>query len=252
MFEITDYFLRAGRLARAPGMRRYIVLPLTFNIVLFGTLFWLAGSWLAGWIATLGAGWELSGWLAFVNGVIDAGLWILQAMAWLALLMLFASTFTIAVQLIAAPFMGLLAEQVDRRVASSPLPEESIGAMILRTFRRELRKTWDWLWRTALVGLLVLILSLIPLLNLLAPVVWFGWTGWLLGLQYLDYGADTRQVPFLTMKARARQHRGLILAFGAVVLVATMVPLVNLLVMPIAVITGVLIWQKVGAQGTSG
>lgn len=249
MLEITDYFLRAGRLAREPGMRRYIVPPLAFNVLLFGALFWLAGSWLAGWIATLGAGWELSGWLAFLNGAIDAGLWLLQAMAWVALLMLFASTFTIAVQLIAAPFMGLLAEQVDRRVASTPLPAESLGAMLLRTFRREIRKTWDWLWRTAVIGVLVLLLWLIPVVNVLAPVIWFAWSGWLLGLQYLDYGADTRQVPFLTMKAKARRHRALVLAFGAIVLAATMVPLLNLLVMPLAVITGVLIWQKVSSSG---
>ena len=244
MFDAIGYFLSALRLAREPGMRRWVILPLTFNIILFGSLYWLAGSTLSGWIAAVTAGWQIEGFFAFLNGVIHAGLWLLQLLAWLVLLMLFASTFTIAVQLIAAPFMGLLAEQVDRRVSATALAEESLAAMILRTFRREIRKTWDWLWRTLLVGALVLVLWLIPVINILAPVIWFLWSGWLLGLQYVDYGADTRQVPFLTMKAAAHRERLLVLGFGCIVLAVTMVPLVNLVIMPVAVIAGVMIWQK--------
>lgn len=244
MFDAIGYFLSALRLARQPGMRRWVILPLAFNIVLFTGLYWLAGSSLAGWVAAVSAGWQLEGSLAFLNGVITASIWLLQLLVWLALLMLFASTFTIAVQLIAAPFMGLLAEQVDREVSGSALPPESIAAMILRTFRREARKTWDWLWRTLLVGLLVLVLLFIPVINIVAPVIWFLWSGWLLGLQYVDYGADTRQVPFLSMKAAARRQRMLVLGFGCIVLAVTMVPLVNLVIMPVAVIAGVMIWHQ--------
>jgi CysZ protein len=244
VIDAIGYFLRAGRMAREPGLRCWVLLPLAFNVLLFGTLYWLAGSWLTGWLGALGAGWQLEGGLAFLNSAIAAARWLLQALAWLALLMLLASSFTIAVQLIAAPFMGLLAEQIDRRVATSPLPDESLPAMVRRTFRRELRKTWDWLWRTLLVGLLVLMLWLIPVINLAAPLIWFLWSGWLLGLQYIDYGADTRQVPFLTMKAAARREPWLVLGFGALVLAITLVPLSNLVVMPVAVIAGVLIWHE--------
>lgn len=244
VFDAIAYFLSALRLAKKPGMRRWVILPLTFNILLFGVLYWFAGSALGGWIAALGTGWQLEGSFAFLNGAISAGLWLLQALAWLGLLMLFASTFTIAVQLIAAPFMGLLAEQVDRQVSTTELPQESISAMILRTFRREIHKTWDWLWRTVLVALLVLVLWLIPVINIAAPVVWFLWSGWLLGLQYIDYGADTRQVPLRSMKAAASRRPLLVLSFGCVVLGVTMVPLVNLVIMPVAVIAGVMIWQQ--------
>jgi uncharacterized protein involved in cysteine biosynthesis len=140
-------------------MRRWVILPLVFNIVLFASLYRLAGSALSGWIAAATAG----------------GPWLLQLL--------------------------------------------------------------DWLWRTLLVGGLILILWLIP-------VIWFLWSGGLLGLQYVDYGADTRQVPFLSMKAAAHRERLLALGFGCIVLAVTMVPLVNLVIMPVAVIAGVLIWQK--------
>lgn len=244
MIDAVGYFLNAWKMARAPGMRRWVILPLLFNIALFALLYWLIGSWVSGWIAAFGANVEPSGGLAFMNGVIAAGIWILQALAWLTLLMFFASTFTITVQLVAAPFMGLLAEQVDRRISATLLPEETLIATIRRTFRRELRKTWDWLWRTLLVAILVVVLMVIPGVNLLAPFVWFLWSGWLLGLQYVDYGADTRQVPFLSMKAAARRSWWLVLSFGCLVLALTMVPLVNLTIMPIAVIAGVMIWHR--------
>src|SRR5690554_7516571 len=102
--------------------------------------------------------------------------------------------------------MGLLAEQVDRQVSTTELPQESISAMILRTFRREIHKTWDWLWRTVLVALLVLVLWLIPVINIAVPVVWFLWSGWILGLIYFDYGAEFRQVPLRSMKAAASRR----------------------------------------------
>ena len=244
MFDSIGYFLRAFRLSREPGLRRWVFLPLAFNIVLFIGLYWLLGGWLSGWVDSIGSGWQPEGSFAFLGSLVEALRWLLQVLAWLVLLMAMASTFTIAVQLIAAPFMGFLAEQADRRISALPLPQESLVNLTKRTLRRELVKTWDWLWRTLLVALLVLILWLIPVINVLAPLVWFLWSGWLLGLQYLDYGADTRQVSFENMKARARQHRWLVGSFGCLTLTLTMVPMINLLVMPVAVIAGTLIWLE--------
>ena len=97
MFDAIGYFLSALRLIRQPGMRRWVILPLTFNILLFIVLYGLAGSALAGWVAAASAGWQLEGSLAFLNAAITASIWLLQLLVWLALLMLFASTFTIAV-----------------------------------------------------------------------------------------------------------------------------------------------------------
>ena len=116
--------------------------------------------------------------------------------------------------------------------------------MLVRTFRRELRKTWDWLWRSALVLLVVAVVWFIPVVNVLASAIWFVWSGWLLGMQYIDYGADTRQIPFSQMKARLHKRRWLVMGFGCLVLALTMLPLVNLLIMPVAVIAGTLIWVE--------
>jgi len=172
-------------------------------------------------------------------------------LVWIVLLGLFASVFTLGVQLIAAPFMGFLAEKVDIRATGRPMPEESIPAMTVRVFKRELRKTWYWLWRAVLILFVVLVIYFIPVVNVLASTVWFLWSGWLLGMQYIDFAADNRQVPFTVMLERLKTKRWMVLTFGSVVLGLTMLPLVNLVIMPVAVIAGTLIWVNELADDTA-
>ena len=124
--------------------------------------------------------------------------------------------------------------------------------MILRTFKRELRKTWYWLWRAVLILFVVLVVYFIPVVNVFASAIWFLWSGWLLAMQYIDFGADNRQVPFEVMLERLKSKRWLVLTFGAVVMGLTMLPLVNLFIMPVAVIAGTLIWvEELAPQGNN-
>lgn len=247
MTQATDavqYLGRAWKMARQRPLLPWVAIPALFNLLLFGTLYYMAGSSLSTWVGAITEGWAFTGTWEFLNPALEFMVNAVVILLWLLLLVVFASTFTIAVQLIAAPFMGLLAEKVDRQVCATPLAGESLGHMLVRTFRRELRKTWDWLWRSLLVLILVVVLWVLPGINILASVLWFLWSGWLLGIQYIDYGADNRQIPFLQMKQRVRSRPWLVLSFGCVVLGLTMLPLVNLVVMPVAVIAGTLIWVE--------
>jgi len=242
-FYALTYLQRAFAMARRKPLLPWVLIPALFNLLLFGGLYYAAGSALSDWLSSLGAV-EFEGFWSFLNQVVGFLVSAAIVLVWILLFALLASVFTIAVQLVAAPFMGLLAEHVDRQRCALALPDESIVAMLARTFRRELRKTWDWLWRSVLVLLVVAIVWFIPVVNVLASVIWFLWSGWLLGVQYIDYGADTRQTSFSDMKVALRQRRWLVLGFGCAVLTLTMVPLVNLLVMPVAVIAGTLIWVE--------
>ncbi|MBQ25106.1 sulfate transporter CysZ [Alcanivorax sp.] len=247
MSQIADavaYLSRSLKLARTPELRRYVIIPLIFNILVFGGLYWLSGSWIAGWITAATADWALTGFWSFLNGALHFLVDAAVILVWILLLGLFASVFSIGVQLIAAPFMGFLAEKVDIQVTGHPMNDESIPAMIVRTFKRELRKTWYWLWRAVLILFVVGVVYFIPVINVFASAIWFLWSGWLLGMQYIDFGADNRQVPFEVMLERLKEKRWLVLTFGAIVMGLTMIPLVNLFIMPVAVIAGTLIWVE--------
>lgn len=238
------YLQRALALARQRQLLPWIAIPLTLNVLLFGALYYLLGSALIGLVASLTAGWELPENLSFLQSTLEAGIWVVMAIVWLALLILLASVFTMVAQLILAPFMGFLAEKVDLKFSHLPMPDESLLQMIKRTFRRELTKIWDWLWRSLLVGIVVLALLLIPGLNIVGSALWFLWSAWSLAIQYADYGADNRHYSYPELKRRVRQKPMLMLGFGVFVLCLTMLPLVNLVILPLAVIAGTLIWVE--------
>lgn len=242
--DISHFFERGTRLTLSKPIRPWVVIPLLFNIVLFGLLYWLAGHYINLWIDQLVASWHFDGLFSFMNELMPWLAGLLALLVWLLLLVVFASLFTIMVQLAASPFLGLLAEQVNRDTCSEPLPEESLAAMIRRTLVRELVKLNYWLWRALGVLLIVIIFYFVPGLNLLASVLWFTFCGWMLAMQYIDFGADCRLVSLTDMR-RAMQHkRWLVLGFGCIMLALTLLPLVNLVIMPVGVVTGTLIWNE--------
>ena len=96
MSQVADaisYLKRSVTLAKSRELRLYVVIPLIFNIVVFGGLYWASGSWIAGWIASATADWALTGSLSFLNEalhfLIDAAI----ILVWILLLALFASVF---------------------------------------------------------------------------------------------------------------------------------------------------------------
>jgi len=95
----------------------------------------------------------------------------------------------------------------------------------------ELRKT-AYLLRWMLP---LLLLSWIPGLNLIAPVLWFFLSSWTLALDYHDYPMGNHLLGFKEQREKLRQHRSLALGFGFATLIATMIPIVNFLVIPAAV-----------------
>lgn len=244
-------FLRQGfNVGRSRSVRVWLILPVLANSVLFS----LAWYWSAGWLTDLLQGWtgawQFSGFFEFVNPVIDFLRSVIKWLIWLLMLVLLASVFTTVVQLISAPFMGFLSAKVDELYAIEPLPEEGWWAMSKRVVWRELIKLYYWSWRALLVfvgtALLSFFLAAIPVVNLIGPGIWFLWASWMMGIQYMDYGADNRIIPFKQALGRFREHRWLVIGFGGVVLMFTMVPLVNLFIMPVAVIGGTLAWLYIG------
>ena len=63
-------------------------------------------------------------------------------------------------------------------------------------------------------------------------------------MQYLDVPADNNGRSFQEVLALMRQHRAAVMAFGAVVMALTSLPIVNLFIIPVAVCGGVVFWVK--------
>lgn len=229
-------YLSAGlKLVLSPGLRLFVLLPLTINLILFVALIGFAVRQFSGWLDSLMG--SLPGWLSF----LDFLLWPLFVVL---LLMMVFFTFTLLANIIAAPFNGFLAEKVEVVIRGEdtfpPFSWNELLAMVPRTLKRELRKLSYFLPRA--IGLLIL--SLIPGLNLIATPLWLLFGVWMMAVQYIDYPCDNNKVSWDDMLAWLRAKRWQSLGFGGITYVALLIPFVNILMMPAAVAGATLFWVR--------
>lgn len=231
-------YLKAGlKLILSPGLRLFVLLPLAVNLIVFVGLIAVSLQQFSGWVDMLMP--NLPNWLSFLQYI----LWPLFVV--LVLLMVFF-TFNVVANIIAAPFNGFLAEKVEivaRGEDTFPAFSWSeLGAMVPRTFSRELRKLSYFLPRS--IGLLIL--SFIPGLNILAAPLWLLFGVWMMAVQYIDYPADNNKMSWPDMLAWLRAKRWQSLGFGGITYLALLIPFVNILMMPAAVAGATLFWVREG------
>ena len=229
----ASYFLRGFDLISVKGLKRYVMIPLIINLLLFGGAFYylflqleVLFAWLDGY---------LPDYLSWLNAV----LWPL---AIVIVLVMFSFLFSSVANWIAAPFNGILSEKVECYLTRQPAPDGGFSDIIKdlpRTLSREWRKLVYYLPKA--IG--CLLLFLIPVLGqTVAPVLWFLLTAWMMSVQYCDYPYDNHKVPFERMKQQLQQDRGTALSFGTLVTLFSMIPIVNLVVMPVAICGATALW----------
>lgn len=234
-----QYLSEGLKLMMRPGLRLFVLLPLSINILLFVGLIGFAINQFSHWVDWLMP--TLPDWLSFLQFI----LWPLFVA--LVLLIVFF-TFTMIANIIAAPFNGFLAEKVEVVVrGTDDFPEFSWGelmAMVPRTIGRELRKLGYFLPR----AIALFILSLIPGLNLIAAPLWLIFGVWMMAVQYIDYPADNHKLGWNEMLAWLRSKRWTCMGFGGITYLALLIPVVNLVAMPAAVAGAVLFWVREGGE----
>ncbi|WP_455198992.1 sulfate transporter CysZ [Kaarinaea lacus] len=228
-------FIDGIRMIFKPGIRQYVAIPLLINILLFSAIIWFGINQFDSLLAWLMP--ELPEWLQFLEWLF----WLLFAIS--ALLILFFG-FTLLANLVGAPFNGLLAEAVEYQVTGQR-PETAGGwkkmvREIGPTMMDEIKKfiymvTWS---------IPFLVLFIIPVVNVIAPFTWLAFSAWMLTVEYADYPMGNHGMRSVEQKQLLGKKRFLTLGFGGAVTVATMIPILNFLVMPAAVAGATLMWVK--------
>ncbi len=229
------YFLQGLKLIFRPELRTYVAIPLLINMLLFAGLTWFGASQfevLMNWLMR-----DLPEWLQFLEWLF----WILFGMS--ALLILFF-TFTIIANLIGAPFNGLLAEAVEHHLTGQR-PENAGGwkkmlAELVPTLIDEIKKL---LYMVAW-SIPFLALFMVPVVNIIAPFTWLAFSAWMLTVEYVDYPMGNHGLRSDEQKKRIGEKRFLSMGFGGTVTIATMIPVLNFLVMPAAVAGATAMWVK--------
>lgn len=226
------YGLSGLRWLWRPGLRVFVFVPLILNTVVFAVGTW----WLFGFLgrAQQAIGDWLPDWLDWLA-------WLIWPLAAVAVLILVWSTFTMIANLLGSPFNGLLAERVQRSVKpDAAFPKLSLAGEILLAPVAELRKLGYFL----LLAVPAVLLALVPGINVLAPLAWAIYGCWLLAVEYCDYPLSNLGLRLSEERRLLRKRRWLALGFGAGVMTMTVVPGLNLVAMPSAVIGASRMWGE--------
>jgi CysZ protein len=229
------YFFKGFELIQLKGIRRFVLIPLLINLLFFSVAFYYMFIELEHYMAIL-MGW-LPNWLNWLSSV----LWPLAV---ITILIIFSFIFSTAANWLAAPFNGLLSEKVEllllkEKALGEPIDNDGIMDIIKdipRTLTRELQKLTYYLPRA--VGFFIL-LWILPVIG---QVIWFLFVAWMMAVQYKDYPFDNHKIPFSDMKQTIKQHKKLSYSFGVSVTIFSMLPLVNLIVMPVAICGATALW----------
>ncbi|ALO35331.1 cysteine biosynthesis protein CysZ [Colwellia sp. MT41] len=226
----ASYFLQGFSLIRQKGVRRFVLIPLVINTLLFSIAFYFVYLEFASYMTSIMA-W-LPSWLDWLTV-------ILWPLAVLTILVIFSFVFSTVANWLAAPFNGLLSEKMEAILRGQQAPKGEmldIVKDIPRTLTREWQKLSYYLPRA--LGFFIM-LWILPILG---QIIWFLFIAWMMAIQYKDYPFDNHKVPFAKMKEILKQNQGLSYSFGITVAVFSMIPIVNLIVMPVAICGATALW----------
>lgn len=242
-FAGASYLLRGYGMLFKPGIRRYVIIPICLNSLLFALLLGFGivqFNDFVQWVLP-----ELPSWLQWLS-------WLLWIVFVLISLLIVFFMFSLVCNLIGAPFNALLAHSIEAYlIGDQPTDSELKSEFKTKSKQQILRDTvviivnelkkirYFILWSVPL-----LILFFIPGLNIIAPFLWFAFTAWMFALEYTDYPMGNHEILFQDQRQYLKKVKLRTLGFGSAISFATMIPFLNFLVMPAAVAGATLYWVE--------
>ncbi|GAA4355110.1 sulfate transporter CysZ [Kangiella marina] len=246
-FEGAHYLANGFRMLLQKGIKRYVFIPLGINLTLLTiALIYLINqiSFWAQWVEESVTSWGAWEWLG------TALAWLVWPIVIVGAVLFIFFFFSMLANWIAAPFNGLLAEAVERKLHAengnddAPIEDEGFKGLIKDT-PRLLKREWTKLKYYIPRALVCLLVLFVPIIGAIAfPIIWFVFNAWMMSVQYIDYPMDNHKIPFDDMLKTLQTTRSGTLGFGSLVMLCTMIPIINLLVMPAAVCGATQLWYE--------
>ena len=221
-----NYLIKGFGLIKQPGLRKYVVLPLLINILIFAGLGFLAFGWLEGLVGQMML--SLPDWLQWLS-------WLVWIVIYAASIVLLYFTFPVMANFISAPFNGVLSEAVEEHVTGTVINDDTPWHQAITqagpAIKEEVRKLTYSITRS----LPFFVLFFIPGINFIASALWMLFGAWMLAIQYADYPFSNKGIEFKQLRNHLKEKRLLVIGFGAAVMGCTMIPIINLIIIPAAV-----------------
>jgi CysZ protein len=232
-------------LRRERSLWPWAALPFLINLLAFGLAIW---AFVANLDAIAGPlermldpgepsawwGWAWAGPLLLLAVLAR---WLLLAALGVAIYFLF----TVVGALVAAPFLDVLSERVERIAAGEPAQAGGgLGDLLsgaLRSMIEEGKRTFFFL----AVQLAIVLFGLFPGVQPIAAVASLAFTALFLPLDYTAYALDRRRVPFKLRRRWIAENFGEMFGFGSFGLALFFVPGLSFLCLPWLVTAGTLL-----------
>jgi CysZ protein len=235
-FKAAGAFIRAVPMLLSKDLRLFILIPLIANFALMGLIYMVAFSYFQSLLdSAMG---YVPDWFSFLN-------WLFYLIFGAIISVLLFYSFSVGINILAAPFMAFLAEKVEEKETGKVFDERLTASVVMKIIGRSLQRECQKILYFLPRFLLLLILSFIPIVNVIAPVLLLLFSTWMLALQFMDYAFDNNQVKFHDMRMALRSKPLLCWTFGGVVMVGLAIPFLNLFMMPVAVVAATLLWVSV-------
>jgi len=207
-------------------LRKFFLLPLLVNILLYSGLFTLGYFYMNDLINAL-----IPEWLSWLE-------WLLWPLFFISFLLTGFFTFTIVANLIASPFYSHLAARTEELLTGDKVDIQE--QPVIKVLLAELNRIFYLLSRM----LPLLLLFVIPVVNLIAPVLWVLFSAWGIALEYMAYPLENKGLLFAEQRRQLQQNRLATLTFGGLVLFGLSIPVINLLLAPAAVIAATIFFHR--------
>jgi len=247
----AQYLSKGLDLIWKPGIKRFVFIPLAINFVLLAIATVYAFTLISDWYSSLPLWLEshISNPHWYIRWPAEGLEWLVTGLDWLlwpviviSVFILVFFTFGLLANWIAAPFNGLLSEAVETHLRGESKTTENFSwALFIKDVPRLIGREWRKLAYFIPRALLCLILLITPI-SLFVPIIWFIFNGWMMAIQYIDYPQDNHRQSFQQTLVLLRQNRAAAYSFGLLVLLFTMIPLINIIIMPIAVAGATNFW----------
>ena len=225
-----------------PRLLTLIVIPVGINTVLFTLLIWFTSSRITGWIQSVVPGGE-----AWYRALLYYALLFVAA---LVVLIALFYTFTLLGNLMLAPFNEMLSERVELIYGGKGVEGEFSVAGFVRDMARSYKAEGGRILLYLTGFVLLLLFNLVPVLGqalygLLATLYSLFFLCW----EFIDYSMERWRFTF-TMKRKAAFTNVLFfLSFGAGAALLLLVPLANLMVIPVCVAGATLLFCDLRKMG---
>jgi CysZ protein len=231
IYHHISYLWQGWQLLKSPALRPFLLIPILINVLLYSIAFIMGYLYLDSWVMKL-----IPDWISWLH-------WLIYPLFFVSFCVLGFFTFTIVANIIAAPFYAQLAAKtlvVIHAAVDDNTPQHSL----FKIWQAELSRTRYILTRT----LLVLLLFVIPAVNLAAPFVWLLFSAWCIALEYFAFPLENKGILFGEQKKQLQTMKWSALIFGSFVMFGLSIPVLNIVIAPVAVIAATLCIHAETAQ----